>query len=347
MASEARQLRPFTTLDDAQAFLDQFAQITGHEPEKVTAFAGQTLPSETDPYLSRPFTLWFGRNETDNEKLKRSVFADVQTQFADCPGVVHLVVSVRNARLKMTDLVLDQPLVGRESIPFAVSLHEVGPDKVQPRPLQTPGDGCRVVVELLLGRDLEPAERTPLRAWRKGSWLARVEFGITTSGAFSGPRPRPLTEVVRQQLGISDQTVHFADVFATGEQLLTAGAFDDILDFYVDEDVLGQVRDHPQAGWSMRLQRGWILQVIQAYLLAVSQSESFQEFDPETEPWDGSILRAVLDKVSGTEAIPTPTDALELLRYQPGRFLAELEDRAELRALERLILPGQAEGAPR
>lgn len=341
MASEARQLRPFETLDGAQASLDELVQITGHEPEKVAAYAGQTLLSEHDPYRSGPFVLWFGRSQGDNQRLARAVVDDVRQQFDDCPGAVRLVVSLHNSRLKMTDVVFDRAITDPGSIPLAIDLHEVGEAKVRPRPLQTPGDGCRVVVELLLGRDL--TERRPLRAWRKGSWLARVNFAISTSGAFSGPRPRPLTEAVRNEYALSPRTVHFSHVFASGETVLAAEAFDDVMNFYVDEDLLDRVREHPFAGWSHRLQRGWILNAIGTYLLVAVRNEFFDDFDPTTEPWSGSIMRAILDKVSGTEAVPTPTAALTLLQEDPGRFLAELEDRAELRDLEHLMIPSNPE----
>ena len=145
-------------------------------------------------------------------------------------------------------------------------------------------------------------------------------------------------------LHVPEKTLHFCRILGRGPQLLTATRFDEILEFYVDQTVYESVLDSPSADWSHRLQLGWILDVIKTYLLVALQEESFQDFDPMTDEWSGSIMRAILEKVAGSPRADHVADALETLRDEPWMFLAQLEDCADLAALEQ-SLTGSIEGA--
>jgi hypothetical protein len=313
-------------------------QVTGFDPEKRAAFSDQKLVMSTDDYLSSRFVLWFYRNITDHETFAKAVVEEIAGIYPGLEDVIHLVVAVHNKRLKMTDLVLHQPIRSASDIPMFVNLHEIGADNRRPRPLQTPGDGCEISVEFLLGRDLSNRERQPFRAWRKGSWLARVAIGIATSGALSGPQPLPLTDSVRTAKSVPPEALHYIDFVLTGPSLLSAETFDEVLQFYVDEEVLQSVMENPLGGWSQRIQIGWILDVAKTFVLVALRTEGFDDFDPDAAPWSGSVLRAILDKAMESPGVETAQDALELLRDEPGRFFALLEDRAGLLDLERELV---------
>lgn len=337
MPRETRWLRPFETLIETQSRMWEGVQITAFDPDKRAAFDGEKLVVAIDDYLSSPFTLWFFRSTADHETFAKTALEEISALYPEQQGVVHLVVTAHTKRLKMTDLLFDRPIVSADDIPLAIELHQVGPDSSRPRPLQTPGDGCEITVEFLLGRDIPEGQRQPFRGWRKGSWLARVSIGIATTSEWSGPQPRRLTDEIRSQFHLPEGALHYTNFLLEDSSLLRVETFDDALEFYVDEDVLDQVEKDPLAERSQRMQLGWILDVAKAFVLRAMQAEEFDDFDTEVAPWSGTVLRAILDKVVGAGSVATRSDALKTLREDPYRFFALLEDRAGLLTLERRL----------
>ena len=343
MASETRSLRPFEAMNRSQADLRELVQLTAHDPEHRSAFANQKLTLSEDDYLNSEIILWLGRGTGENPRLADTILKEVKSLYPNHDGVVELVITASNKRLKMTDVLLRQPVKSKKDLPMRLALHELGSGGTRPRALQTPGDGCEIVVEFLLGGDIDRSTLLSDRAWRKGSWLARVALGVSVSAELTGPQALPLTTAVRESLEVPENALHFCRILGRGPQLLTASRFDEILEFYVDQAVYEAVLDAPTADWSQRLQLGWILDVIKTYLLVATQEESFADFDPSLDEWSGSIMRAILEKVAGSPKINHVADALETLREKPWMFLAQLEDSAELATLEQ-SLTGAMEG---
>jgi hypothetical protein len=343
MASETRALRPFETFSQTQSLLRDVVKIASADPKKGAALAHQRLALTRDEYLDGDVVLWMGRNNEDHARLVETVDAELRQLYPGLPGVVHLVVSISNKRLKMTDLLLNIPIRSGSDVPMRIELHRSGKGNSRPRPLQTPGDGCEVLVELLVGSDLDRDKLLEERAWRKGSWLARVPIGIVCSSDFSGPRPLPLTAAVREQFEIGQSTVHYCRVISTNESLVNAGSLDDVLEYYVDDVVLAAVTGQPNEPWSQKLQLEWILDAIKTFVLIAMSEPSFDEFDPMSSPGDESVLRAILEKVAdGTDAVNVRA-AFESLREDPSSFFADLEDSAGLLDLERELLPAGLE----
>jgi len=343
MPSETRALRPFETMSKTQSLLREVVKIASSDPKKGAALANQRLGLTRDEYLEADIVLWMGRSNEDHRSLVETVEMELKQLYPSHPGVVHLVVSISNKRLKMTDLVLDIPIRSGSDVPMRTELHRAGIDGGRPRPLRTPGDGCEVLIEFLLGSDLDRAKLQAERAWRKGSWLARVPIGVVCSSDFSGPRPLPLSAAVRHQFSISEQTVHFCRIIASDESLLNATNLDDVLEYYVDDVILEAVTNDPVAPWSQRLQLQWILDALKTFLLTVKADASFDHFDPRNSPGDDSVLRAILEKVAGGNDQASVAVAFEMLRDEPSMFFAELEDRAGLLDIERLVLAIDAE----
>jgi hypothetical protein len=344
MASETRSLRPFEAMHKTQAELRELVQLTAHDPQNRSARVTQKLALSEDDYLNSDIDLWLGRATGENPRFVETVLDEIEMLYPNHKGAVELVITANNKRLKMTDVVYRQPVKSKKDLPMKIGLRSAGPGGTRPRALQTPGDGCEIVVEFLLGSDIDRTQLLTGRAWRKGSWLARVSVGVTASAELTGPQVLPLTEVVRKIFEVPENTLHFCRILGRGPQLLTATRFDEILEFYVDQAVYESVLDAPSADWSQRLQLGWILDVIKTYLLVALQEESFQDFDPSADEWSGSIMRAILEKVAGSPRADHVADALETLRDQPWLFLAQLEDCADLAALEQ-ALTGSIEGA--
>jgi hypothetical protein len=339
MASESRALRPFETFGQTQSLFRELVKIATSDPKKGAALGHQRLALTRDEYLESDVVLWMGRSNEAHASLVETVDAEMQHLYPGLSGVINLVVSISNKRLKMTDLLLNIPLQSGSDIPMRIELHRAGEENSRPRPLQTPGDGCEVLVELLVGSDLDRQILQPERAWRKGSWLARVPIGIACSSDFSGPRPLPLTPAVRDQYSVAKNAVHYCRILSTNESLINASSLDDVLEYYVDHVVLAAVTSQPTELWSQRLQLEWILDAVKTFVLTAMTEPSFDEFDPTSSPGDESVLRAILEKVADATDGQSVSDAFDYLREDPSSFFADLEDRAGLLELQRELLP--------
>jgi hypothetical protein len=341
MARETRSLRPFEVLDETQRLMRDGVQVTSIDPEKRAAFDSQCLTLSFDQYVSEKIVLWFFRHKEESHLFWKTVINEVDGLYPDTPGVVHLVVSISNKRLRMTDVIYDQPVLAGDKPLLSLQLDSLSVGKGRPRQLQTPKDGCEVLVEFLLGRNLTPKERRPGMAWRKGSWLARSRIRVAGSSDLTGPTPLALSSATREQLSIPPNAVHFCRLLKTGSALLAAETFDDALEFYVDEGLLDSILVDPGAVLAQRHQIDWILEVAKVLIMATTSTPDFADFDPGIEPWSGSILRAILDKVvdpKGEGPISNIQDALNLLEGEPNLFLSHLQDRARLLDLERALL---------
>ena len=181
MASETRSLRPFEAMHRTQAELRALVQLTANDPESRSAYASQKLTLSEEDYLNSEVVLWLGRKAEENQRFTDAVLAEIHSLYPRHPGAVELVITANNKRLKMTDVLHRQPVKSKKDLPMKIVLHEAGSKRPRPRALQTPGDGCEIVVEFLLGSDIDRTELLRDRAWRKGSWLARVAVGVTAS----------------------------------------------------------------------------------------------------------------------------------------------------------------------
>lgn len=344
MSREIRAVRPFDTLDQTERLMRDGVQVVAiasatAEEDLSNAFHGQALQVSPDVYLHEEFRLFLFRHVTDNAKFVEAAAREIRAMYRFDPSIVHLVVQVHNKRLRMTDVVFDEPVVGGGELPHVIVLAEKDRTGTvdRPRPLRTPGDGCEIVVEMLLARDVPEDERRPGVAWRKGSWLARVAIRIVSGVGGTGPSPLPLTAEIRDQFEIPPNAQHYMRRIASGEAILRKAAFDDLVEFYVDESVFRAVVEDPNTSDSKLLQVRWILMCIDGILAMAMAEREFDEFDPEGEHSD-SLIRSILDRVVDGSGVRDVGAALDLLKQDRGLFMAMLEDRANLATRERALL---------
>lgn len=343
MSREIRKVRPFDTLDESERRMREGVQIVAMPSAKgaddlANAFDGQALQVSRDVYLYEQFELFLFRHPADNAEFVDAAAREIRSMYRFDPSIVHLVVQVHNKRLRMTDVVFDQPIVGGE-IPLSIALAEKDRTGTasRPRGLCTPGDGCEVVVELLLAEDVPEERRSPGIAWRKGSWLARVAIRVTTGPVGGGPAPLPLDAEAREQFQVPANAQHYIRRLATGESILRKSSFDEVVEFYVDEPVLRSVVEDPNTSTSALLQYRWILMCAEAVLAMAMAEDEFDAFDPTGDNSE-SLVRSILDRVVDGRSVRDVSAALELLKQDRGLFMAMLEDRAELVTRERMQL---------
>jgi len=165
MSREIRAVRPFDTLDETERLMREGVELVAISTARAAddlsdARHGQALQVSSDTYLHEEFQLFLFRHPPANEDLLNVAAREIRSLYGADSSIVHLVVQVHNKRLRMTDVVFDEPIVGGE-IPLAITIATKDRTGTAPRPraLQTPGDGCEVVVELLLAADLPDGRR--------------------------------------------------------------------------------------------------------------------------------------------------------------------------------------------
>jgi len=190
------------------------------------------------------------------------------------------------------------------------------------RTLRAGNRGARVRVYVILARHLE---RSDLRPWRKGTWLARTEFLLQTDWMGSLFRPIPLSDAVREELGLPAGALRYVQ-FADYDPL----APDEDANrpqFYVDESLLARINASGSGP------AGKLAQIQLAFDLVTAivhrSSGALRENDlPAWADIQETLLGRVLRIAAGKH-----TDVDELLpevQGEPARVLARLEDRLQI-----------------
>ena len=141
-------------------------------------------------------------------------------------------------RLKRVELVVRTPLSEIGGLDPTYRLASAGQ---RPDPLRTPYGGCSIEV---YRRARSRTERSAHRPWRKGTWLGHVNFDVRTDLGVTDFTPIPLTDELRERLGLMPGTVRYVQI----EDPLQAESVDGALRLYVDESLLDTLRGSAQHG---------------------------------------------------------------------------------------------------
>jgi hypothetical protein len=235
---------------------------------------------------------------------------------------VELAILLSTPRLKMVETYrypLDDLRAVSRQLDLVTSEH-------RPAPLRSPIGGCSVDVYVVLSKTIDPV---PLRPWRLGTWLARCRFHLTANTGVFDFAPIPLTDEDRSQLGLPQDVIRFVKL--EGSPVL-AGISDDVVQLYVDQDLLAQLTAAPNSPAARSFQRQLFLDAIRAVVTAAIRQS---DFDGMTMgDLEGSIVGRLVTRLAGRRP-GEPEGVLEgrrdlyltLLRDEPERFLAEVEAR--------------------
>lgn len=316
MSVETRTLRPFDPppqLDDALklARFHMGAQVC--EPESRIV-----IESPDDFLRAKPTLSW----AEDDAQMAR--FRSLLREGADASGIPHadlgLVVLIYARYLQIADIPYCIPLSECDSIPRALSFADC-----RPRALQANTHGAVVSAYVALLRE---QAKQPLRAWRKGTWLARVAFRLTLASDASLFHPTPLTDEKRAELGLPRQTTRYVEIDGLHDLLRPYGEAEPPT-FYVDEELLSQLNSNPASPLSKALQAQLVLDFVTA---AVAAYNSGRE---EAGVWNDlkdSLLGQIVRLVAGREAAPTDCQqALKRLETNPSDFISRAESALNLK----------------
>lgn len=256
MASEARVVRPYLGVDQVQSVLDRV----------ILGFGGRDLEPGSRAsvnkleFLSEVVRLRMADSDEGMEKFAE----DLSDAVRGCGlnvDVVELVLLLSSPRLKINDVAWRCSVAELRDTDRTAVLPS---GDTRPRALRTPFSGCTARLYVALATSID---EQPLRPHRRGTWLARCDWHITTELGEVGFIPRELTDQVREDHQLDGSTVRFFQVVAP----LEPGNADDALEVYVDEDVLHQLAASPGTRGAKALQTQLFLDAMTQAIHAAAQ----------------------------------------------------------------------------
>lgn len=190
MSRETRTIRPFVGVEALGRAFDRSLLHFGKET--CPPGGNQVVEISPQEFLARQVTLSLAPDDESFEMFKEEL-----RMAADEAGLpleaLSLLIVARSAFLGITDTVLNRSLDDLVDLQRRIDL--VG-SKRSPA-LRAPFGGFVVEAFLYLER---PLEAQPLRPHRRGTWLAKARYGISTSLGPAVLPITPLTEETRARL---------------------------------------------------------------------------------------------------------------------------------------------------
>lgn len=315
--SELREVRPYAGVDDIQDALSDLKLEFG---DAVVEQAGRTTVSGR-AYLRERVGLRVAYDDEAEIFVKRLTAAVEQADLeaAQC----ELVVVASTSRLKISDVVWRSKISELGDLGPVVEL--ATPDN-RPRALQTPFGTFSVDVYVLLAEQTHPR---PLRPWRKGTWLARVGFVVTTGLAEISFSPIPLDDETRARLGIPQQSVRYVQVI----EPLNPEPPLDALQLFVDAELLSALAESPHTVGARAFQRQLFMDAMTALIFEANSQLNTSARAADLADLDGSLLHQVLRRTVGAQPDGLVTrdqrNAMEALlltiRHEPAKAVTEVE----------------------
>jgi hypothetical protein len=231
MASLSKVVRPY--LSDFSGLQSLFDEVTVDlGGEQIPAGRTAVRTSEQD-FLSQRIAVKFPFETSELRQcpLLRSALELAEHSFED----VELVVTSTSRGLRRSDALFRRRLSEAE-VPLEGMI--IQPD-ARPASLRSPHSGSIIEVQLLLAEERTPSFGVP---FRKGTWLARSEFGIGTRTAGRGFEVLALSDRDRDRFGLGSQTHWYVDVTGEAQDLLEVGSLADCVNVYVDQELLNRIK---------------------------------------------------------------------------------------------------------
>ena len=330
LASEFRALRPYKGVDQVQAVLEDATLRIGDDI-RVLADGNQVLEANT--YLTAMLELDLLRRPEDPDgpaEEPDGYFDRLHKELREA-GIestelnqLRFMVVATTPYLKLihvlwvggySDLVTSQ---GR--LPLAS-----GGRENRPRPLLAPSGGCTIEFIAYLGEDRGHDRSTrPLEVHSKGTWLARIRFDLETDITEIGFTPTPLTEELKEDLLLPEETIRYIIV---EDPLAPDGSSND-LTVYVDADVLNAIAANAGGTGARTFQLQLAIDVIAAI---VNESSILLATDPDAtfSSIQGSLCHRLLRQASRTNAGRIDEEREEAMftqvKDEPLRVIASFE----------------------
>ena len=315
MSREVRTVRPFKI---SRSFDQLFSKAKLHFGDRTCEPDARITVDKPELHTYKKAELHW-TSEDSFESFKNALANGVAEQDID-RSVLALLVTVTTPYLKITNAIRQVSLSDLDAVDRVVVLTEPDP----PLALRTPYHGATVDGCLLLTRTIA---RRPLSPWRRGTWLARVQFTIATEQAQRLFHPKPLDEQKRKELGLSSKTMRYVRM-GDHDPL---GSYDDSEppELYVDRELLDELSTGGRSSWSEAMQ----LQIAHDFMTAVVVTAAQRQDelrDKTLRDLSDSLLGRVLDIAAKSDA--SREKLLRDVCAEPARVIADID--AALNMLE-------------
>ncbi len=316
MNREVRVIRPFDIGVSIAQVLDGTRLRFGSDE---CGPSGRITAKDPDDYGRRHAELiWTSES---NFNAFQQLLTDGAAEAQIDPVALSLLVTANTSYLKASQAIFSHPLSDLENLPPRVKLSD-------PRPvaLQTGFHGSTIAAYLLLAKDLEPR---PLSPWRKGTWLARAIFRLSSDSPTSLFHPLPLDKAERDRLKLPSGVVHYLEL--GDHDPLRPYDHSDPPQFWVDKDLLTLLDARSRSQLSKYIQ----IELVKDFISAIIGSPDVQRADPDYFTWEdveGSLLGRIVNFVVGSKATEEHRNTvLEYIRSDPAWIVSHVENTIGLR----------------
>ncbi len=311
MNREIREIRPFEGIDLGQ-ILDHVTVGFGEH----TCRAGSSITFQEDSlwFGQQTAVLHWGSEEKSLDQFRADLTGGVSQAGLDL-SALSLLVTINSPYLKISDVVFDRPLSDLDSLPATVNLHR----PPRPRALTAGVNGAVVTTYLLLNRTIGAQ---PLQPWRKGTWLARAIFRITTKLSHRLFRPEPLTPEDRKEHKLPPGTMRYLHM--EGHNPLESYEDQDPPRFFVDKDLLDLLNIHKKSSAGAAVQFQLACDFLTAVIHA-SASRSEPDSDKTWSDLEGTLLGRVLRLIAKPTTPSEQEHLMRLVTDDPQKLIAMAE----------------------
>jgi hypothetical protein len=317
MARQASEIRPAIPYVHLEAFEDALDAI-----DLEVSVDGEVVDTEG----------------LENVKLPRDRFLDARYRLAIAPdilsravergvlsaglseGAVSLICFATSVTLKQTELVYPGRVDGKVQLTTVSDTasvpHEIALDpSTNPRLFHDVSSGFRVSYGLVLGRDIDTTD--PLTPKWKGTWLAhrarRLEVVRERTGSYE---IHELTPERRQAFGLEGRPLFYLHQADDAISPLLARYLDEVLEIYVDADVLPLLRSE-RPGAATRFVASQIARDVHVMVLELGA------LDDDVESADaGSVFAVALSRLRGRAKSPDLAEIRSWIERDPGHLSA-------------------------
>lgn len=318
MSQESRVLRPFSA---PRAFERALQSARFHMGALVCEPNSRLAMESPEEFLQAAPVISWAHTDEELVSFKSLLCEGIKDSGID-PAALGLVVVAYSRYLQLADICFALPLDALETLERTHSFVQC-----RPRALQASTSGARLFAYVAL---LTEQEQAPLRPWRKGHWLARVDFRIRVAESETSVfRPIPLGEAQRRELGLPAHTVRYFTL--TDHDPFRPYSDTEAPGFYVDEDLLMAIDRTAGSPQGRAMQADLVRDFIANLVLSCARQPS----ERMNRSWDelkDSLLGRVIRLTAGQNATPAEcTQVLDLLWNDPARLIARVEHSLDLR----------------
>ncbi len=298
MTTTTREVRPFGTF----GALDDFVHSVRVE------IGSNILPNDSSLVLSEhdfrhlPVSVLLAESDAAFDQLIDDVRKEMEEKDL-LPSDVALIVNLYSGFLKISEF------------PFVTSFADLTPanrvipltsPEHRPDALRAAKSGCQIEVAAVLSAERNPA---PLKPWRKGTWLSRSHYRLSSETVFNGFTPRPLTKQAKETLGLPSATTRYI-VVPDGIDPLSDEASAELVELWVDADLLAAVSARDNTDASIAFQQQLFVDAFSAVVVAAKEQPEF-----DSRSWqdsEGSMVGKMIKALAGQKK----TDSEEILRHR-------------------------------